>query len=298
MTAYRKGSGPFEVDPPTRPMASVLLIELLSFLAVVAVATTVLVLSFFFYPQNSTRQRIPDRTVTPILTGPSEELAAPINPAVGTTTTPGFPGTDMGSASAELAGSGRTPKPAGPSAAATESNTAAERFLPEIEPASGGNGMRTEGTAVTPPLDAGGAAAEPVPVIEANLPPGSKVGEPDRAYIHEPPLSKPAAASPTVSVEPVSPKEMELLITRGDQLLGIGDVVAARQFYERAAGSANGAAAVGVGKTFDPVFLAQAGARGVRGDPAEAASWYRKASKAGNHEADRRLKILLERFPE
>jgi TPR repeat protein len=50
------------------------------------------------------------------------------------------------------------------------------------------------------------------------------------------------------------------------------------------------------GKTYDPLYLAEAHARGIRGDPVRAAYWYRKASDAGDSQADVLMKRLMEKF--
>ena len=74
-------------------------------------------------------------------------------------------------------------------------------------------------------------------------------------------------------------------------MLALGDVSAARLLYERAA-STSGHAAAAAGKTYDPAFLAQIGARGIPSDPGAAAEWYRKAVALGDPEADQLLRRL------
>ena len=76
------------------------------------------------------------------------------------------------------------------------------------------------------------------------------------------------------------------LVSRGDTLFGLRDIVSARLFYERAANAGNAQAAIRLGETFDPSFLARAGLSGVRGDPAVAVHWYRRARELGANEAD------------
>ncbi|MBV8168478.1 MAG: hypothetical protein JO021_16910 [Alphaproteobacteria bacterium] len=97
----------------------------------------------------------------------------------------------------------------------------------------------------------------------------------------------PVAAAPTAQ----SP-EVRLLLARGDSLLGTGDFTAARLFYQRAAEQGDGAGALGVAKTYDPVFLAEAGYRTARGDAAAAERWYRQAEAAGEADAAARLERL------
>jgi TPR repeat protein len=93
-------------------------------------------------------------------------------------------------------------------------------------------------------------------------------------------------------------EEAVALIRHGDQLLATGDIVAARSAYERAAAGGNRVAAIGVAKTYDPVFLLQAGVRGLKGDPQRAALWYGRAAAAGDREAQQRLRRLRAQFPQ
>lgn len=92
--------------------------------------------------------------------------------------------------------------------------------------------------------------------------------------------------------------EVEALIRRGDELLATGDIVAARSAYERAATGGNRTAVMGVAKTYDPIFLAQSGVRGLRGDPARAALWYARAAAAGDRTAQQRLRQLRAQYPQ
>ena len=80
-----------------------------------------------------------------------------------------------------------------------------------------------------------------------------------------------------------------VMVRRGDEMLRLGDIGAARLLYARAAEAGNGAAAVSAGKTHDPRFLRQIGAQGIVPDPAKAAEWYRRAATLGDHDADRLL---------
>ena len=82
----------------------------------------------------------------------------------------------------------------------------------------------------------------------------------------------------------LTPGDIEVLMDRGDQLLNRGDVMSARSFYQRAAPSGSARAAIGIAKTYDPLFLMQLGVVGVLGDSERAAFWYRVASEAANRE--------------
>ncbi|MDR3533131.1 MAG: hypothetical protein P4L90_21545 [Rhodopila sp.] len=80
--------------------------------------------------------------------------------------------------------------------------------------------------------------------------------------------------------------------SRGDAMLVLQDITAARLFYEYAANAGSARAAAALAKTYDPVFLNQIGAVGTKPDPAMAANWYRKAAALGDREAEARLRTL------
>ncbi len=128
--------------------------------------------------------------------------------------------------------------------------------------------------------------APPPPAVPESVPP-------PRPTESVPP-AKPATAPAADPV--VAPADIAAMMTRGDQLLATGDIAAARLFYERAAEGGSAAAATAAGKTYDPIFLAAAQARGIRGDPVAAARWYRKASAAGDKEADGLMQRLMAKF--
>ena len=107
------------------------------------------------------------------------------------------------------------------------------------------------------------------------------------------PPSKPLAAPMPAAA---STEETAELLARADRLLAAGDITAARGFYERVAEYGDASAMTAVGKTYDPLFLEQAGVRGSRGDAGKAAEWYRRADAAGDAEAEQRLKRLIARY--
>jgi hypothetical protein len=87
------------------------------------------------------------------------------------------------------------------------------------------------------------------------------------------------------------------LLQKGDQLLKAGDMVAARQFFERAftLGAAEGA--LGVGKSYDPAVYAALGVQGLAADPPRAMEWYQRAAKAGQPEATAAIAALKATAP-
>jgi hypothetical protein len=74
--------------------------------------------------------------------------------------------------------------------------------------------------------------------------------------------------------------EISALMARGDALFRMGDLVSARLFYERAADAGHGQAALRLGESYDPSFLAVMGIP-VRGDAVLAARWYQRSIDLG-----------------
>jgi hypothetical protein len=85
---------------------------------------------------------------------------------------------------------------------------------------------------------------------------------------------------------------LKQLEERGDQLLGRGDVVAARALYGRAAEMGSGRAALALGSTFDPNRLWSLGVFGMVGNRERAQKWYTRADQLGHPDAKARLKAL------
>ena len=175
-----------------------------------------------------------------------------------------------------------SPPPAGPTVAPSIVPTVA---APTVSPAPV---VDNHAPATPPPNNASPtpsapAAAELAPRVVAAAPPS--------------PAEAPAAAEPRAETTIGTNEDVAELLRHGDQLLSTGDIVAARAFYVQAADRGSAAAAAAVGKTFDPLFLDQSGARGIRGDPATAMRWYRKAVAAGDRSADAPLRRLIARFP-
>ncbi len=106
---------------------------------------------------------------------------------------------------------------------------------------------------------------------------------------------EPIAPAATESVTPIKPAlsaEVTGLLGKGDMLMKTGDLIIARQFYNRAfeMGAAEGA--MGVAKTYDPTVFAEMKVQGITPDAAKAAEWYEKAKQAGVTEAEAALTTL------
>jgi len=90
----------------------------------------------------------------------------------------------------------------------------------------------------------------------------------------------------------LQPEEIKLFVTRGEQLMATGDVVAARIVLQRAAESDEATAALALGAAYDPNVLARLGVVGISADVEKARTWYQKAESLGSPDARRRLGLL------
>jgi hypothetical protein len=104
-----------------------------------------------------------------------------------------------------------------------------------------------------------------------------------------------AAAPPAVPAPPPISPAAEALLEQGNQSLSVHDITAARLYFERAAEEGSGRAALLAGMTYDPMFLRNAGAYGIKGSESEAQTWYRRARDLGDPDAAKFLSQSAER---
>jgi hypothetical protein len=122
------------------------------------------------------------------------------------------------------------------------------------------------------------APAKPAPAAAAE--PAAKPGKlPKVASLNAEPDAVPAKPAAAQAAEPAATDDD--LIARGDELLSLGDIVAARQLYEFAFDRGQMQAAVALGRTYDPVTFEKLKVRGLSPNPQLALEWYEKAEKAG-----------------
>ena len=191
-----------------------------------------------------------------------------------------------------------------PAAGAAAADVAAGAEPPR-EPAAASTGkapdleqQSAEISAVAAPPNSDAAPA-PVPApaqIAARIDQSAtRLPEPLGGNVQQPGTA-PSAGSGNRSIKPASPAasatEIATLLARGDALIAKGDLASARLFYERAAEAGDGQAALRLGESYDPAFLAQAHLSGVRGDALAAARWYRRARELGITEAETLLQTL------
>ncbi len=147
--------------------------------------------------------------------------------------------------------------------------------------------------AATPALQT--AALAPAPAKPASATPADAPA-PNHGPSSAPPVIAPNTGSTEPAPEPrgdTGNTPVDVLLERGNRLLASGDIVSARQFFERAQAAGVPTAASRIAATYDPLFLRQIGAVGVKADAAQAVEWYRQAATAGDAEAAESLKRLL-----
>jgi TPR repeat protein len=82
------------------------------------------------------------------------------------------------------------------------------------------------------------------------------------------------------------------LLARGKSAEQLGNVSGARRLYFGAATLGNAAAALALGRLYDPMFLKQNALGGLDPDPELARHWYQRAAALGDPEAGRFLEAL------
>jgi hypothetical protein len=113
--------------------------------------------------------------------------------------------------------------------------------------------------------------------------------EPPKVVALVPPTPEPVAprAAPAALPAAADSPELRQLMTRGDEMLRLGDPASARLFYERAAGRGLSRAYTAVGRTYDPTVLLRLGIRGGGASGEQALAWYRRGAEAGDADAAR-----------
>jgi len=91
----------------------------------------------------------------------------------------------------------------------------------------------------------------------------------------------PQQQQPPAAIPRISPELMSRLVRRGQDLLKNGDIAAARLVLRPAADAGNAQAALMLGASFDPIFLAEIKVVGLAGDRATASAWYQRAMEFG-----------------
>jgi hypothetical protein len=152
-----------------------------------------------------------------------------------------------------------------------------------------------------PPSDEFGTASNPAGRSRSLLPPplagegrgGGRGGEAITEVARSRDSASPSVPSPASGGGYA--QDVSALVEQGKAFVDIGDLVAARILFRRAAKAGDAAAAIAMGATYDPVVLAERGVRGVAADLDEARAWYERAKDMGSSEGPRRLEMLANR---
>ena len=91
---------------------------------------------------------------------------------------------------------------------------------------------------------------------------------------------------------PEEAARIDELIAHGHKMIEVGYFAGARGYFRRAAEAGSAEAALALGATYDPSFIAEIGAQGIPPDRAEARLWYERAGTLGSSLADARIAAL------
>jgi hypothetical protein len=98
--------------------------------------------------------------------------------------------------------------------------------------------------------------------------------------------SDPIAVAKQVSED--GPRIDELM-AHGQKMIEVGYLAGARGYFRRAADAGSAEAAFALGTTYDPAFIKEIGAQGIKPDMAQARAWYEQAEKLGDKDAQAKL---------
>jgi len=169
-----------------------------------------------------------------------------------------------------------------PAASPSRRTTPGPAVVPAEPPAPAPRGTSpTPGTATSEPASRGVAPAPGMATAEPAAPPSQKTVVP--AAVPPTPLPKPSPQEAARAAD---------LLARGKAAEELGNVSGARRFYASSAVLGNAAAALSLGRLYDPMFLKQNALGGIDPDPALARHWYQRAAALGDPEAGRFLEAL------
>jgi hypothetical protein len=93
---------------------------------------------------------------------------------------------------------------------------------------------------------------------------------------------QPAPAGQEAALRRALPRpEVEDLIREGNKRMREGDILEARQIYQKAVAYGDAEAALAMGRSYDPIYFARIEKKNAEPDAAKAFEWYRKAMDAG-----------------
>ncbi|HKA64820.1 MAG TPA: SH3 domain-containing protein [Methyloceanibacter sp.] len=93
-------------------------------------------------------------------------------------------------------------------------------------------------------------------------------------------------------LRPQDTARIDELIAHGRKMVDVGYFPGARAYFQRAAEAGSAEAAFSVGLSYDPSFIADMGAQGIKPDVKQARIWYERAKALGYKDADAKLNAL------
>ncbi|HXC88962.1 MAG TPA: hypothetical protein VNV18_02250 [Stellaceae bacterium] len=148
-----------------------------------------------------------------------------------------------------------------------------------------------------PPAETKPASSAPPSTPPAETRPAPAAVVPKPAALPKAAEAAPAVAPGPAMTAPPSAAEIAALLAQGDDAFRSGDLTTARLYYLRAFAAGEGRGALGIGASYDPVFLRRYHLWRARPDPGEARTWYLRARNLGSDaEAETRLARLNARL--
>jgi TPR repeat protein len=123
------------------------------------------------------------------------------------------------------------------------------------------------------------SASAIAPQAEPQAKPANSNGAGAQTALRQAALQAPAASSDQQKVAPKT--EIEDLIREGNKRMRDGDILEARQLYQKAVALGDPEAALAMGRSYDPIYFARIDKKNAEPDAAKAFDWYRKAMDGG-----------------
>ncbi len=171
-----------------------------------------------------------------------------------------------------------------PAAAAADAGQVTPAFAPKQAPQPGPS--YTFNTQTVPSAQTGTdatAGAQP-PAADASFRTQTVTASPPQRAAAAPFTIVPQAApaGQAYAARRAGPRpEVEDLIREGNKHMREGDILEARQFYQKAVGYGDPEAALAMGRSYDPIYFARIDKKNAEPDAAKAFDWYKRAMDAG-----------------
>jgi hypothetical protein len=117
------------------------------------------------------------------------------------------------------------------------------------------------------------------PQAEPQAKPANPGGAAQQTALRQAALQAPGTSTDQPKVAPKT--EIEDLIREGNKRMREGDILEARQLYQKAVGLGDPEAALAMGRSYDPIYFARIDKKNAEPDAAKAFDWYRKAMDGG-----------------